>query len=99
NLGGIGGAMDLVAMAGQIWVAMDHTTRDGKPRLLEHCSLPVTSPRNVTLVVTDLAVISVRDGKFTLEEHAPGYSAEEIASLTGAPLEISPNLRQIEVSI
>jgi acyl CoA:acetate/3-ketoacid CoA transferase beta subunit len=50
-------------------------------------------------VVTDIAVIAVRDGKFILEEHAPGYSAEEIAAVTGAPLEVSPRLKQIEVSV
>ncbi|MEX2446454.1 MAG: 3-oxoacid CoA-transferase [Dehalococcoidia bacterium] len=93
HLGGIGGAMDLVASAKQIWLAMEHTTRDGAPRLLERCALPLTSPRGVTLVVTDLGVIAVRDGRFVLEEHAPGYTLEEIAALTGAPLEAAPDLR------
>jgi 3-oxoacid CoA-transferase B subunit len=97
NLGGIGGAMDLVATAKQIWLAMEHTTREGQPRLLERCTLPVTSPRNVTLIVTDIAVIAVRDGRFVLEEHAPGYNPEEIASLTDAPLEVSPTLREVAV--
>lgn len=95
QLGGIGGAMDLTAGVREIWLAMEHTTREGAPRLLERCTLPVTSTRNVTLVVTDLAVIAVRDGRFILEETAPGYEPEEIASLTGAPLEVSPNLRPI----
>lgn len=99
NLGGIGGAMDLVARAKQIWLAMEHTTRDGKPRLLDRCSLPVTSPRGVTLIVTDIAVISVKGGRFLLEEHAPGYTAAEIASLTGAPLDISPTLREVSVQV
>jgi 3-oxoadipate CoA-transferase beta subunit len=97
NLGGIGGAMDLVAGAKEIWVAMEHTTRDGQPRLLEKCTLPITSPRNVTRVFTDIAVIAVENGRFVLEEHVPGYSVEEIASLTGAPLAVSPQLRHIEV--
>ena len=97
NLGGIGGAMDLVARAQQIWLAMEHTTREGKPRLLDRCTLPVTSPRGVTLVVTDIAVIAVRDGRFVLEEHAPGYTPEEIAALTGAPLEISPTVHVVAV--
>ncbi len=95
ELGGIGGAMDLVAGVREIWIAMEHTTREGAPRLLERCTLPVTSPRGVTLVVTDLAVIAVRDGRFILEETAPGYEPEEIASLTGAPLEVSPDVRPI----
>lgn len=95
NLGGIGGAMDLAASANEIWLAMEHTTRDGKPRLLEHCTLPVTSPRGVTVVVTDLAVISVQDSGFVLEEVAPGYSAEDIRALTGAPLLVSPQMREV----
>ncbi len=99
NLGGIGGAMDLVARAKQIWLAMEHTTRDGKSRLLERCSLPVTSPRGVTLIVTDIAVISVKDGRFLLEEHAPGYTAEEIAALTEGPLDVSPNFREVSVRV
>ncbi|MCC6238029.1 MAG: 3-oxoacid CoA-transferase subunit A [Dehalococcoidia bacterium] len=99
QLGGIGGAMDLVADAGQIWVAMDHTTRDGQPRLLERCTLPVTSPRNVTMVFTDLGVFRVSGGKFILEQHAVGYTPEEIAAVTGAPLEVSPTLRPITVSV
>jgi 3-oxoacid CoA-transferase B subunit len=95
ELGGIGGAMDLVADAKQIWVAMEHTTRDGAPRLLERCTLPLTSPRGVTLVVTDLAVLAIRDGRFVIEEVAPGYTAKEIVALTGGPVEVSPDVRPI----
>lgn len=97
NLGGIGGAMDLAACSKQIYLALEHTTRDGEPRLMEKCSLPVTAPAGVTLVVTNIAVVAVRDGKFILEQHAPGYTAEEIQAVTGAPLEISPNFRQVSV--
>jgi 3-oxoacid CoA-transferase B subunit len=89
------GAMDLVASAKEIWLAMEHTTREGGPRLLERCTLPVTSPRGVTLVVTDLAVVSVRNGGFLLEEVAPGYSVEEVRALTGAPLAVSPDVREV----
>ena len=95
HLGGIGGAMDLVASAKEIWLAMEHTTRDSEPRLLERCVLPVTSPRGVTLVVTDLAVVTVHDGAFLLEEVAPGYSVEEVCALTGAPLAVSPEVREV----
>ncbi|MQA01165.1 MAG: 3-oxoacid CoA-transferase subunit A [Dehalococcoidia bacterium] len=95
HLGGIGGAMDLVASAKQVWLAMEHTTRDGAPRLLERCTLPLTAARGVTLIVTDLGVVAVRDGRFVLEEHAPGYDPQEIAALTGAPLEVSPDLRPV----
>lgn len=97
NLGGIGGAMDLAACAKQVYIAMEHTTRDGQPRLLEKCTLPVTAPSGVTLVVTNIAVVAVRDGKFILEQHAPGYTVEEIQAVTGAPLEISPDFRRVAV--
>ena len=95
QLGGIGGAMDLAACAGQVWLAMEHTTRDGEPRLLERCRLPVTARSGATLVVTDIAVVAIRDGRFALEEYAPGYSVEEIQAATGAPLAVSDKLRQV----
>ena len=98
NLGGIGGAMDLVASAKEIWLAMEHTTRDGQSRLLERCELPVTSPRGVTLVVTDLAVVSVRDGRFVLEELAPGYTVDEVLALTAGPIEVSADVREVKLS-
>ena len=97
QLGGIGGAMDLAACAQQVWVAMEHTTRDGKPRLLEHCTLPVTAPSGVTLVVTDLAVVSVDEQGFCLEEYAPGYTVDELATVSGAPLRLSPDVREIRL--
>ena len=57
----------------------------------------MTAPAGVNLVVTDVGVIAVRDGQFILEEHAPGYTYEEIAAVTGAPLVKSPDLRQVAV--
>jgi acyl CoA:acetate/3-ketoacid CoA transferase beta subunit len=63
---------------------MEHTTRDGEPRLLECCTVPVTSRPGVTLVVTDLAVACVQDGRFVLEDLARGYSVDEELALTGA---------------
>ena len=81
--------------AKQVWIAMDHTTRDGEPRLLERCTLPLTGGNRVRLVVSDVAVVAVRDGRFVLEEHAPGYTVDDIRAITGAPLDVSPDLRQI----
>ena len=98
QLGGIGGAMDLASNARQVWLAMEHTTRDGEPRLLEHCNLPVTAPRGATLVVTDLAVVSIADGRFVLEEFAPGYTPEEIQALTSGPMIIAPDIHEIAIS-
>lgn len=84
--GGIGGAMDIAACARRIFIIMEHTTRDGAPRLLERCTLPVTARGVVSLVVTDLGVFQPRGDAFLLREIAPGYAVEEVARLTGAPL-------------
>lgn len=97
NLGGIGGAMDLAQGAKRIVLAMSHTTREGAPRLVESCNLPLTAVGVVNLIVTDLAVVEVRDGRFMLLEHAPGWTFDAIASLTGTPLEVSPELRTMAV--
>ena len=97
QLGGIGGAMDLAARAQQIWVVMEHTQRDGSPRLLERCTLPITGGNRLTLVVTDVAIVAVKDGRFIIEEHAPGFTVEEIRAMTGAPIDVSPDLREISL--
>jgi 3-oxoacid CoA-transferase B subunit len=97
NLGGIGGAMDLASCAKTVFLAMEHTTRDGQPRLVERCALPVTAPSGVSLIVTNLAVIAVRNGEFVLEQHAPGYSVDDIRSVMAAPLHVSPSLRPVGV--
>ena len=91
NLGGIGGAMDLAQGAKQIYLAMHHTTPDGRPRLVERCALPITGRGRVRLIVTDLAVVAVRDGRFELLQHAPGYTAADIQAVTAAPLAVSPS--------
>lgn len=97
NLGGIGGAMDLAACAKRVFLAMEHTTRDGQPRLVERCALPVTAPGVVSLVVTNLGVVAVRDDHFILEQHAPGYTHADIQAVTGVPLDVSPELRPVNV--
>ena len=97
NMGGIGGAMDLAACAKRIFIAMEHVTRDGQARLVEHCSLPVTAPSGVVLVVTDLGVIAVKDGEFILEEYAPGVEIADIVAKTGAPLRISDSVHPVAV--
>lgn len=85
---GMGGAMDLVAGANNIIVAMSHASKDGHSKILKKCSLPLTGVNCVKLVVTDLAVIELLDGKFHLLERAPGVSVEEIKRLTEAELVI-----------
>ncbi len=97
QLGGIGGAMDLAAGAQRLWLVMKHTAPNGSPRLVECCTLPLTATGGVSLVVTDVAVISVHDGEFELQEFAPGYTVEEIQAMTGAPLAVSPTARPVAI--
>ena len=92
--GGIGGAMDLAACAKRVYIAMEHVTRDGEPRLLKRCRLPITAPGVVRLLVTDLGLFEVTSQGFKLLEHAPGWSPEEIQALTEAKLVIPSDLRE-----
>lgn len=83
---GMGGAMDLVASADNIIVAMMHSNRAGVSKLLKNCSLPLTGVACVKKVVTDLAVLEIKEGAFHLVERAPGVSVEEIKSKTEGSL-------------
>lgn len=85
---GMGGAMDLVASAENIIVAMMHTNRAGESKLLPACSLPLTGVACVRRVVTNLAIMDIRDGAFHLLEVAPGVTAEEVAAATAGKLVI-----------
>ena len=92
--GGIGGAMDLAACAKRVFIAMEHTTREGEPRLLKRCKLPITAPGVVKMLVTDLGLFAITPDGFELVEHAPGWNPEEIQELTGATVHVSPELRE-----
>jgi 3-oxoacid CoA-transferase B subunit len=95
--GGIGGAMDLAACAKRVFIALEHTTRDGVPRLLKHCTLPITAPGVVKLVVTDLGLFAVTPQGFVLQEYAPGWAPEDIQALTEARLLIADDLREFRL--
>lgn len=92
---GMGGAMDLVAGAENIIVAMTHANKHGQSKILKECSLPLTGVKCVKKVVTDLAVMELIDGRYHLIKRAPGVSIEEIQSKTEAELVIGDNVEEL----
>src|SRR5205814_1790436 len=90
---GMGGAMDLVAGARRVVIAMEHTTREGEPKILKKCTLPLTGVRVVNTIVTEMAYMQVTAEGLVLEEIAPGLTAEEVQKATAAKLIVSPELK------
>ncbi|MGJ3235877.1 3-oxoacid CoA-transferase subunit B [Marivirga sp.] len=95
---GMGGAMDLVASAKNIIVAMQHTSRSGESKLLKECSLPITGLQCVRKIVTNLAVLEVQDGGgFKLMERAPGVTVEEIKEATAGKLIVEGDIQEMKI--
>lgn len=97
RIGRIGGAMDLVAGVKKVIVVMHHATRDGKPKIVKKCSYPLTGKKVVNTIVTDLAFFEITEEGLILKEIAPGFTVEEIQSLTEPQFKVSEDLKEMEV--
>lgn len=95
GVGGIGGAADIARGAKRIFVAMEHTTREGEPKIVPSCSFPLTATGVVNAIFTDLAVIRVTAEGLVLEEVAPGWTVAEVQAATGAALRAPAGVREI----
>lgn len=95
GVGNIGGGMDLAFNTKRVIVATEHITKDGKPKIVKKCSVPLTAPKCVDLIITDVAVIKVTKRGLVLKEVAPGWTAEEVQALTEPKLKISERLKEM----
>ncbi len=97
GVGNIGGGMDLAFNAHKVIVAMEHTTKDGKAKIVKKCSVPLTAARCVDLIVTDIAVLQVTPRGLLLKEYAPGWAVKDIQALTEPELVIPSEIEEIRL--
>jgi len=95
--GGIGGAMDLAACAKRVFIILEHVTRDGSPRLVERCDLPVTARSVVKLVATNWGLFEPTGSGFLLREIAPGLTVDEVRAATGGTLTVADDLTTVKL--
>lgn len=92
---GMGGAMDLLVGARKVYVATDHVTRDGEPKLLERCTLPLTAQGVVDVVVTDMGYFEITPEGFLMKEIAPGVTVDQVKAATAGNLIVAPDLKEM----
>ena len=97
GVGNIGGGMDLAFCAKRVICATEHTTKQNKPKIVKQCSLPLTAPHCVDLIVTDMAVLKVTEKGMVLQEIAPGWTPDEVQALTEPTLIIPSDLKVMEL--
>ena len=97
GVGNVGGSMDLAVGAKKLFIAMEHTTNKGEPKLVKNLTYPATAKKKVQKIFTDLAVIEVTPEGLVLKEIYPGLTPEDIQSVTEPKLIIAPDLKEIEL--
>jgi 3-oxoacid CoA-transferase subunit B len=97
GVGNIGGGMDLAFNAKKVICLTEHTNKGGKPKIVRQCSIPLTAPECVNLLITDVAVIEVTKSGLVLREIAPGWTPEDVQAITEPPLKVAPDLKEFEL--